>query len=505
MANRPKKRRQPLANPRSIARPHGNLNPCLRPDESQVNCSAEQPLDPTTADDPLSHHGLQNEIVVENPFEQGPHPQMYQPQAPLHSDPYSGALWASSSSSEPSSNHSFCLPSPSSPLGPLIRSEFPRSQPSHTNAYPNASWAPSFSSSSHSSSFPSESFQSQPSHTNPYPNASWAPSSSTSSHSLSFPSESFPSQPSHTNAYPDALWAPSFSSSPHSSIPSESFHIPSTSGRYLERSAMQPVAPSLLEHPHPLNTNDSHRLITRMPPSVYRNRDRAAPYIVPGLRFVPAYAPIRRDEQARGSVITTGVFRAGTETSITNQPPPNRRLPPVNSSPSHQAVPTTTATGSSTTANTTTSMLSPDKTQKILVRAWEKMRHIVFHVDAMPSRETCQAVLRDAMQDILGNLQPNAPMDEKTTSSIQAAAAATRKLFKDSARGVIHNAYNIRPALHGSPPDVEVVTKQTYVPWLLEEQRWLHNIDQVCIICTVAVYMTDAGLLYSDSKNCCNN
>lgn len=48
-----------------IARPWGDLNPCLRLDMSQLNCTIEQPVNPNVTDNSLSHHVLQDEISMD--------------------------------------------------------------------------------------------------------------------------------------------------------------------------------------------------------------------------------------------------------------------------------------------------------------------------------------------------------------------------------------------------------------------------------------------------------
>lgn len=213
-----------------MARPRGDLNPCLRPDATQVNCAVEQAVDPDDLEDPLFEHALQGEVVMGG--------------AP------SG------------SQHDY------------------ESTPS--DLYPSAPSYPSTSGSQYD-------YESTPSYL--YPSASSYPSTSGSQHYESTPSHPYPSAPSH----------PLASSYPSTSATS---YPPTTMPSYPPISQFGP--------PSPYGSDPLRHITGRLPSAVRSRNIRAAPYVLPGLRFVPAYAPLRANEEVRGGVITGGVFRVSS-------------------------------------------------------------------------------------------------------------------------------------------------------------------------------------------------
>jgi len=70
---------------------------------------------------------------------------------------------------------------------------------------------------------------------------------------------------------------------------------------------MVQATPMLYEDPHH-GTGLMRHLISRVPQAVRNIRTHAAPYVLPGMRYVPAYAPLRPNERVRGEAVTAGVF-----------------------------------------------------------------------------------------------------------------------------------------------------------------------------------------------------
>lgn len=258
-----RKRRTALANPRvshlnnlsdlpdnsqqQIARPRGDLNPCLRSDTSQINCTVEQPIDPDTLDDPLSRHLLQDEIVMVDPPGSS---------SGQHSDTFDSTLFQ-----QPHGGPS------NSPWSSLSHSQlaFPHSDP-HFSPYTQPHTPPSYS--------------------NPSPSY------------IQFDSSSSAALPHVPSSY--------------SNPPSPYIHPPASSSYVNSQLYTEPPSSSVpqFEQPYPYGTNYTRQLSGRVPPAVQNTgRARAAPYVLPGIRFVPAYAPLRPDEQVRGGVVTAGVFR----------------------------------------------------------------------------------------------------------------------------------------------------------------------------------------------------
>ena len=71
---------------------------------------------------------------------------------------------------------------------------------------------------------------------------------------------------------------------------------------------MGQVAPLLYENPHH-GTGFMCHLISQVPLAMRDVHTRAGPYVLPaGMRYVPAFAPLRPNEQVRGEAVTAGVF-----------------------------------------------------------------------------------------------------------------------------------------------------------------------------------------------------
>ncbi|KAG9316263.1 hypothetical protein JVU11DRAFT_2291 [Chiua virens] len=202
-----------------------------------------------------------------------------------------------------------------------------------------------------------------------------------------FPRSNLPlsySQP--TFSPPNSYSASESSTSVHPTTPSyaqsslASYTEPSSSS-YSDLSYPQPpppiVPPSIqrfqpfqFEQPHPYSTSCTLRLSDQVTPAVqFAGQARAAPYTIPGLRYVPAYAPLRPNEEVRGGVVTAGVFRAGTETSVTNVPPPIRRLPPLVEPPPVSTVNANNPMPSVPATNVTVASVSQTDRQRIQARS----------------------------------------------------------------------------------------------------------------------------------------
>lgn len=98
--------------------------------------------------------------------------------------------------------------------------------------------------------------------------------------------------------------------------------------------------------------------------------------------------------------------QAGTETLVTNAPPPIRRLPSLLEPPRTPVVSTSDIMpGSVTTMNTS---VSPQVSQKILARSRDEMRRNILCVNGFPSKnvlsEICRTSLQAAAVEFLGTL-----------------------------------------------------------------------------------------------------
>ena len=156
-----------------IARPQGDLNPCLRPDTSQLNCIIKQPVDPNITDDPLSHHVLQDKISMDELLRSVAHqPHVSPPIAnPLSSQPHTPSH--TNESINPMGSY-YTEPNPSDSIYHDPPSAYPRPHLSSSQQ----SGPPSYS----SDPMGSTSYYTEP-HPSGYPNL--APSAYPGSHSSS--------------------------------------------------------------------------------------------------------------------------------------------------------------------------------------------------------------------------------------------------------------------------------------------------------------------------------
>jgi len=70
---------------------------------------------------------------------------------------------------------------------------------------------------------------------------------------------------------------------------------------------MVQATPMLYEDPHH-GTGLMRHLISQVPQAVRNIRTRAVPYVLLGMHYVPAYAPLRPNERVCGEAVTAGVF-----------------------------------------------------------------------------------------------------------------------------------------------------------------------------------------------------
>ncbi|KIK97445.1 hypothetical protein PAXRUDRAFT_10168 [Paxillus rubicundulus Ve08.2h10] len=251
------------------------------------------------------------------------------------------------------------------------------------------------------------------------------------------------------------------------------------------------------EHPHEVGSLSMRQLSGRVPPAVSSyGGARAAPYVLPGVHYVAAYAPLRPNEHLRGAVVTAGVFRAGVETSVTNDPPPLRRLPPIadNTAVSTSSnIPRSMATATSEpTANvnaqtrmSVTNTITPTKTQlqEISKGVRDAMRCKVLMINVLPSKlvqkETARDALKESASAVLGDhlaalwCNQNEP---KCLNGLVAVIGTIRMIFKSTARSIVHTCYGLRPDIQDSQADAEVEQKKDLIPQLLAGNVFLHKL-----------------------------
>ena len=253
------------------SRLHGDLNPCLQPDTSQVNCTAEQPIDPNSIDDPLSHHILQDEILMD------------------------GLLGSASNQPHSFSSHTN-LPFASSHISKL--SDPPQSTPyPPSNPPPCSRPDPSVYSKAHSSS--SQIY-------------TWASASYSSPHSFSYANPTF--TPSYIN---ESSNPPRSTSYPSPNPPLYPLPSPSAYPETRSSSSQTYTQSSIprFDQPHDYGTAHMHRLSVQVPHAASHSAC-AAPYVLPGMHFVPAYAPLHPNEQVHSEVITAGVFHVSEHLTL---------------------------------------------------------------------------------------------------------------------------------------------------------------------------------------------
>ncbi|KIN93989.1 hypothetical protein M404DRAFT_35506 [Pisolithus tinctorius Marx 270] len=78
-----------------------------------------------------------------------------------------------------------------------------------------------------------------------------------------------------------------------------------------------PGAHSIRQH-HPSQLQNAYQLSGRTPSALSNyGSAQVAPYTLPGVRFVPAFAPMRENETIQGLQVTGSVFCPGTDIMVT--------------------------------------------------------------------------------------------------------------------------------------------------------------------------------------------
>ena len=71
--------------------------------------------------------------------------------------------------------------------------------------------------------------------------------------------------------------------------------------------------------------------------------------------------------------------------------------------------------------------------------------------------------------------------NQRYIKDIEGVVRTTQRIFKDAARGLIHQVYGLCPDIRSEQTDTEVLLKQHAIPNLLQDFSWLHKRDLVCV------------------------
>ncbi|KAH7913502.1 hypothetical protein BJ138DRAFT_1220589 [Hygrophoropsis aurantiaca] len=242
---------------------------------------------------------------------------------------------------------------------------------------------------------------------------------------------------------------------------------------------------------HPARFPGAYTISGRIPSSLTITNPRVAPYTRPGVRLVPAYAPLRPGESVRGQSLTAGVFRAGEETMVAGRRPSTRRLPSIQQMDLPPSGPSSLPAPPALQAPTQSARgLSEAQGKDILNSAKDIMRRKILAENAFPSPEFNLQMARESLQDAIQHEIRTEPIDstswrqankDRCTKTLMGVAATIRSTFKSAARLSIHASYQLRPDIRDGS-QAEVIKKSLDIPPLLENNNFLHRVDNIGIV-----------------------